>query len=311
MTSFGIEWETQEIIYYNPKYLLNGKGIWSETVIDNSEQKCNIACEQWEGADEYDPELCTHNLEVRLGVFYGNTNTFNTYEFTKACDKFMTYWKDIIKQKKITIREIDHDIFTRIINPSDTGDTYYTTCKAVKENEGKNSYPTTKQEKYEWAYTQNLQLTGIPQITIGVQYKYVFHLFKFIYDKLKNPATNVENIRSYYYLKNISRAFIDTVNDISENDPVDVIIFILLCNNHIISEKETAKYRKSSYIFKVRTNLGNMYASLEASSKKRITEWKENKLNSFITPRQQEILNNIFVENKGYVLENDEQFKKV
>ena len=49
MTSFGIEWETQAHIIYKPKYKDQaGNILWSETVINNSENKWNIACEIWD-----------------------------------------------------------------------------------------------------------------------------------------------------------------------------------------------------------------------------------------------------------------------
>ena len=314
MTSFGIEWETQAFIIHNPQYETNdGTRLWSETVINNSEEKWNIAAEIWENnAGSDDVDLCTHNLEVRIGEFYGPKTAFNTHAFTKACKNFMLFWNNVIDNKKITIGEIDHDIFTFIRNPSDkTGDIYYTTCKALKEKEGKNSFTDGNQQKVEWAYSQNLQLSGVPQITIGVNLKYVFHLFNLIYDKMQNPPTNPANIRAYSSLKNVSYAFIDTINDIYENDNVDVIIFILLCNNHIISSTVGKQYMKAGYLFKVRTNLGNMYSNMKSSSKKRIKEWKKNKLNSFITEQQKDCLKNIFFKYKGYVLKNVDQFKKV
>ena len=103
MTSFGIEWETQAFIIHNPQYETNdGTRLWSETVINNSDEKWNIAAEIWENnAGSDDVDLCTHNLEVRIGEFYGPKTAFNTHAFTKACKNFMIFWNDVIDNKKL------------------------------------------------------------------------------------------------------------------------------------------------------------------------------------------------------------------
>lgn len=107
MTSFGVEWDTNVLVF------LPGKKLPEGTVIKvpfyrNRENTVTMTLETWQSKQEDD---CLVSLEVQFGPFESkDEKQFSIEEYRKTCGGFMELWKHIINSKKVQIRGERYDI---------------------------------------------------------------------------------------------------------------------------------------------------------------------------------------------------------
>ena len=132
-------------------------------------------------------------------------------------------------------------------------------------------------------------ITGIPQITCGIDIKYIVHLFKLVHDLLS--ICYYKGIKSTSHLvKNVSDSYIELVDLLVNIFGVNVEKFmnerILLCSliilciyiNKVLKimyTKDINTPLKYLFLFKPRSNLKPLYEMLSGDDKKIFNEWAE------------------------------------
>jgi hypothetical protein len=252
--SIGVEWETR-LCVFDPKHELKDlKKIPLISQLDNQEYKNK---DGWSITLEKDSNLpsCLHIIEGQIGISCSNDEyTFNKKQLKDQIKSFSSFFNSIIKNGNINIRGIDYPIIER-------NDEIY--CKGLPDK----------------LKMKNNDVIGKPQITFGIDLKYIYKLFTFISKKYEDIITQYDLLEyhSFYkYYKIINETVKDVINflnlsgNIHEMSKInlDIAGFLCLCFykkitelNVIIDDPFNKRniYFKAFFILKNRTNLKDLY----------------------------------------------------
>lgn len=315
MTSLGIEWDTQGLIY------LGGDNIYTnDTEYKLQQQLPNeyiektpaVKGDKWSISLEMinlnknrtksniQPVLsdCLYSLEAQLGVFRSsNEKMFNIDEFFETCKKFQEYWSQMIDNKYIIINNKKYPVLAhKSLTDIQDGSEYYIDCARQKKGVIKSS------GDIKWVYTDLLlNVVGKPQITCGIKLKYIISLFSYI-TKLHNECINNDpnkpclSVGQQKIFKYIKHAYYDTALQIValnfqqfDVHSQNVISMIILTNYMFIVLIDVIKhgvhfrqdlYTKSFFSIKLRSNLRYMYDTiLTKRTRKFYNKWVHSMLN--------------------------------
>jgi hypothetical protein len=338
MTSFGIEWEPNALIFL-PDRRLPENIIEKQSAVIGTDWKGSITLEGWwikhDKIAKTTNDDCLLNLEVNLGVFKSeNENQFNLADFQNSCNNFKLFWNNIINTHQLIINQQPYEILSYILTKNENvleqnQNNIFIDC--ARKNDG---YLTNQNNDLYFAYTNNLNnIKGTPQLTFGIKLRYIINLFYTIYNILESN----NYLKNDTYLNNISISyqktqtqFIQLFNDKlwlgsvytiknkkiitkQQTEILNLVGFILLSNYFLITNTKIGKeYQKALFLFKIRSNLRCIYDLLEDNLKEKLkNEWKiilENNYINIIFPDEYINIENfwkgIFEDNNPFVKES-------
>jgi hypothetical protein len=285
MTSFGIEWETQALIFL-PEYEL------PEGIVSKSPA---ITGENWSLSFEYInmPEVrtgvykredetidCFYNIEAQLGVFKSEKEKiFNIKSFMKSCFLFGQMWKQMVATKSLTLKGKEYDILSYAYGSKLDPSKCFKDCARTDPGILRR---TKNRRNLEWAYINDIStVRGKPQLTIGIKLKYVLKLFNqytyYITECFKDK-TKCSTIPKYDLAFVIGDAYFKTKEQLHrlKIDGSDKFIsLIILCNYFILLKirPQSKTYFKATFHIKPRTNYRFMYQMLDDNEQDLFLIW--------------------------------------
>lgn len=251
MTSFGVEWETN-ILVYLPENRLPSDVKEKLPFYNNDAYKISLTLESWHPEDRKNTkEDCLVNLEAQLGPF--NTfadDLFDLVEFKRSCSLFSENWKNMIKNKKVKIKNNLYDILIY----SDRGE--FSNC------------PMTKVKSHPKGYGRDIfesSAIGIPQISIGVKLPYIISIFAHFsqlyndYNDSEVPNLVLNTVYSAYE-NAVLYADSQNIKDLNIISLFILLSYYVFCN--MIYENFKKSYVKSYFLFKIRSNFRVIYDSI-------------------------------------------------
>jgi hypothetical protein len=262
-TSIGIEWETRMCVFDSTEKLkeLDKEHLSCDKKIDCSKnEKCK---EGWTLSLENDKGLpkCLNILEAQIGVAVSpKENEFNKNQLKLQIESFSCFFKSIIDTQIININDTDYPIVMR-------NDKIY--CNGLPEK-----------------IKINETIGGKPQITFGIDLKYIFPLFKYISKKYEEIIDKYYSLefdsfyRFYKYIKETVETVIEFINSSEHVNTLtiknDIIGFLCLVfykkitidgeltqlkisNYTDLENLDFASYLKSYFVLKNRSNLKQIY----------------------------------------------------
>lgn len=279
MNSIGIEWETNALIkptdelLYLPDFNIN--------------YKIPIKFSSWslslEPAHIYEESICDNRIEVQLGPIYATDFKIQNRVYDEMCKNFLNDWNKILSSYTISLNKVDFDIFTYSKINDEKKDEIFRDCYFDK----------LLTEKDKIGFSKNLSnISGIPQITFGINIKYVIQLFKHVHDLyskcsggLGNQVDDVSN--SYKYIKDFIIISISKIDEYKKLKPIDkfktfykkynnVLVLIMIEYYYLLTMKKQFKYGgvlKYRFLFKPRSNIMFLYNKLTDNEKKIFNDW--------------------------------------
>lgn len=253
MTSFGVEWDTNVLVFLPDKKLPEGTVI-KVPFYRNRENTVTMTLETWQPKRE---DGCLVSLEVQFGPFESkDEKQFSIEEYRKSCGRFVEVWKRIINSKKVQIGENYYDILIYSKNGK------FLDCAKTITKRGV-------------GYTDEFFLentAGTPQMTIGVELKYIISIFSntsLLYNQSDPNLTLLTIFQAYsitgYYCAD------NGIRDLNIISFLILIVYYILCLFvHKGDRKQT--YEKAYFGFKIRTNYRIIYESI-GSPEKEVREY--------------------------------------
>ena len=251
--SIGIEWETRLCVFDPKEELTKLEKI--PLLLDQDKEGWSISLETASGLPS-----CLHIIEGQIGISCSNDEySFNKKQLKDQIKSFSSFFNFIIKNGNINISGIDYPIVER-------NDEIY--CKGLPEK--------LKMKKND--------IIGKPQITFGIDLKYIYKLFTFIskkYEEIIKEYELLEYHSFYKFYKIINETvkevidFLNLSGNIHEMSKInlDIAGFLCLCFykkitelNVIIDDPSNKRniYFKAFFILKNRTNLKDLYDYLNS-----------------------------------------------
>lgn len=330
MTSFGIEWDTQTLLYMNLKkgIILPDKTVLYTEIDKSSQTKIILSAEDWSLTPKNKEEACLKTIEVILGVFRStDPENFNYTDFRKSCQRFYKLWKNIEETLKIpeplddnllsllSDKKIDVLTYTPFYRAKKDGIEYFRDC--ARKNHG---HWEDKDDR-KFTYIKNIQLVGNPQITVGFELKRFFNMVKKIVEdgeKLDSIISKDKQKYGLYIFYSIRDNFKDfEIMNLSVSDNCKsfmLLIHFLIKNLLLYSQENNDKsYPKGYMFFKLRTNLYLIYdRNLNREDKTKFSNWLKEYNIQITLPYKtiygnkfniaEKILENLLQPQVGYVL---------
>jgi hypothetical protein len=267
MSSFGIEWDTNVLVYMPGNKL--PEGIVQKTPVIFG-KNWTITLEGWhpEGQSAQD---CLYSLELQLGVFKSKTvDTFNIEEFRQACADFTKYWNNIIDKKSVTIGKNAYHLVI-LSKECPRGQVCYSDCART--------VPAVSRRP---SYTEVLagEVFGIPQITCGIQLEKTVDLFHYFYEKELNSrmpfSILLMTIKATYDVVGRQILEMQDQHGLEIDNPKTVALLLWSYYYLLVMEGIPARqggYIKSFFALKLRTNLLVIYDYLDKVEQEKYRKW--------------------------------------
>jgi len=309
MTSFGIEWDTTALVFFENQQLPPGIITKTPAIMGSnwtiSLDATDLAKRRGDKKGKILKTDCLYGLEAQLGVFRSTSETqFDVKSFLSTCEEFQKFWLGMVSAKAITIDEKKYPVLTIINMPYN--ETRGKTSRLGIFKDCARSIPGTVREgKMEWFYRELLNtVSGKPQLTMGIRLKYVISVFTFFSNLLNTCETKDQKScrsigPSLLVLKQIRRSLYDSAVQLQSlgitswvevegsgiSDQMDVVALIILTNSYLISidliqtlrKRGSEAYGKSLILLKLRSNLRIIYDKVLTDSGKEFYEiWATN-----------------------------------
>ena len=280
MTSFGIEWDTQILLFIPDSDKLPDKTV----IYKDNDLNLLISAEDWTIFKNTTPppDACLQTIEIILGVFYSaDKNTFNLSSFKENCKKFEEFW-DKVNNKGRTLNitlpnNSKKEAHLLTYMPKDFAEKrnipYYRDCARTKENENWTIKKGDKEQN--WAYIDDIALVkGNPQITIGFALEKYYKMVEFITDIDKTNSETLNKLKLYLDALQKDSNF-HTYSNKCKGLILIIINLIGGIRDHWgASEMESSgTYAKAQFLLKLRTNPYYIYTMLSDPEKKQFLSW--------------------------------------
>jgi hypothetical protein len=288
MTSFGIEWDTQILLFIPDIGKLPDKTV----IYKNDALNLLISAEDWTMFKNTTPppDACLQTIEIILGVFYSNDkDNFNLSSFEENCTNFVHFWNKVNAEGRtldITLpnnsKKKAHLLtYMPFKRTRDDGPNYYyyRDCARKKQNE---NWTITKGDKEQkWVYIDDIALVrGNPQITIGFALEKYYKMVEFITDIDKTNSKTLSKLKSY--LVDLKKELDDLEKELekdldfatcSDNCKGLILIIINLIEgirDHwgASEEERSGTYAKAQFLLKLRTNPYYIYKYMLSEQEK-------------------------------------------
>ena len=126
MTSFGIEWDTNVLIYLPEQKLPDGI-IAKNTAVEGDKWSISLEHIRFQDIRKEVPETekdCMYSLEAQIGVFESKENKFNIGDINSSIRNFKGMWNTLLREGKITINNVPYPILTYRKTNSEIGKTF-------------------------------------------------------------------------------------------------------------------------------------------------------------------------------------------
>ena len=288
MTSFGIEWDTQALVFVE-----NQKKTWQlpEKGTVYQDGKMKITTEDWSMLNYIDatdyPDSCKQTLEFALGVFYDDKpNSFNIDEFQTVCDQFRTFWYNLINSddKSFLINRGKFKgsrahVLTYANHKTSVALNREVYSDCGSKNPGGFTAHRGDIQQY-WAYIKGLErVIGKPQVTIGFElhrFTYLMRSITQLYTYVKDFIHPVDSPLLDVIVKSVGleEQFTTGVVDLdlvnTSDFTSDMKAFILMFVYYVESDKyftalrenNPNTYKKAIFTLKPRTNLAFIYYNM-------------------------------------------------
>jgi hypothetical protein len=275
MTSFGIEWDTQILLFIPDSGKLPDKTV----IYKDADLNLLISAEDWTMFKNTTPppDACLQTIEIILGVFYSDDkNTFNLSSFNENCKKFEYFWDKVNNEGRtlnITLPNNSEKkahllTYMPFKRKRDDGINYYKDCARTKPNE---NWTITKGDKEQkWVYIDDIALVrGNPQITIGFALEKYYKMVKFITDIDKTNSPILHKLKLYLFALQ-SDLNCDTYSDNCKGLILIIINLIGGIRDHwgASEEKRSGTYAKAQFLLKLRTNPYYIYNNMLSQPEK-------------------------------------------
>jgi hypothetical protein len=296
MTSFGIEWETNALIFDVPEEYKN-PDIKEE---DKGDRAVIVSGDFYSITSEYkdyksiDTSIkdCKYNLEVQLGVFHNNKDYFDSRMVLYHMHSFFkNVWDVMIKNKGFFPNKKDKesinaqsdfidvvsyyygpntsDVRNKDVKNNDT----YTDCQ-LKENDIKDTMNPTM----DFYYKKSLNdISGKIQMTIGIKLRYIINIFKRyteLWEQCQNDVSKCSTIlKAKVYIHNIFKAYEEGLKFLKPGKE-ELASAVCLCYYTFLTFRAKGKgYMKSKFHIKPRTNIGLFNKMLSTKDKEEFIDW--------------------------------------
>jgi hypothetical protein len=267
MTSFGIEWDTNVLVYMPGNKL--PEGIVQKTPVIFG-KNWTVSLEGWHPEGQ-SPKDCLYSLELQMGVFKSaDTSVFNINEFRQSCLDFIKYWNNIIEKKTVMIGKNTFHLVI-LANECPRGKVCYSDCAK-----------TIQSTQHASAYTEPIpkEVFGIPQITCGIQLEKTIDLFHYFYEKdlkVDMPfSILLLTIKATYDM--VGRQILEMQEKHSLEVSSPKTVALILWSYYYLLVMEGVKMHQGMYIksffgLKLRTNLRVIYDYLDVIEQDKYQKW--------------------------------------
>lgn len=297
MTSFGIEWDTQSLLF-----IPDIKKLPDKTVIYKDDSlKLLISAEDWGlfKKRQPPPDACLQTIEIILGVFYSDDkDAFNLTSFNEYCAKFQQFWNNLNNEgRTLNITLPDNSkkeahLLTympeKFIIPKEIP--YYRDCARKEKEQAWTIIQDNKEQN--WGYIDDIaSVKGNPQITIGFALEKYYKMVKFItnvYSSSGSTSNSLDKLKLDLAILQKDPNF-NIYSDKCKSLILMIIKLIGTIQNYwkLSEEERTGTYPKAQ-LLKLRTNPYYIYTNmLSPSEQKQFTGWfdryyKDNRDNNII-----------------------------
>lgn len=278
MTSFGIEWDTNALVYNLPpgtrekEPILEGDK-WTITLESQHFKKTR------DGVKSGDNLItdCGYNIEVQIGVFTSDNETqFNSKEIMRGCFNFnKAVWEPIHKTKSLTVGEKNYQVVSYRIGK--VTEQRYVDCGLTEPG---HLYDTNNAE---WGYVASLNnVVGKTQYTIGLKLKYYVNLFRRYVELVKQckaDKSKCETIAKFTNIEDIVEAYYNTYEYFDEfklsedNDELLSCIMLFKYFLLVLRRPKPKTYFKAMFHMKLRSNLAGIFNLLSTENREAFSEW--------------------------------------
>jgi len=253
MTTFGVEWETNLLIFFPENKIPLELSV--KKPYDTGIPFTTLSLENY--SPYRTPSDCLTNIEVQMGVFESKSeDVFEIKEFKKICNIFSTFWEGIINDKKIILN--NGKFYDVLVYSEKNGK--FQDCARLEKSQNNAGY--TSDLSYD--------IKGVPQITFGIKLTYVISLFGYISELIVNKNFSIEPP-----MLTVIRGSYQTVGIYCDGKGIknlDIVSFFILLYYYVYSSTLYKKlklkvYHKASFVFKLRTNFRDIYTYIKEPEK--------------------------------------------